>query len=293
MSPESHRDLPPSAFEAPAPASTDLALWSADAAAEAQARFGALMRVGRRYLPHAFIALTAVGAVFGAASYATAPALTDGLEQVAAIDARAMGLAANLDATGAQKKTAALGRDVGAMKTEITRLQRALDQARSSQSTQSKTAANQVANSLDEVRGLKSEIASLNKTLEATRGDAAAKIDALSVKVDQSKADEAHLAELRDRLDKVEKTAATRPAARDDGPEVTGSINTPTAGGEVVRNWIVRDVVSGVALLESRSGRMVEVERGARAPGIGRIRSIERRNGEWVVVTDRGAILGH
>ena len=36
---------------------------------------------------------------------------------------------------------------------------------------------------------------------------------------------------------------------------------------------------------------MIEVVRGARAPGMGRVRSIERRDGQWVVVTDRGIVL--
>jgi hypothetical protein len=36
---------------------------------------------------------------------------------------------------------------------------------------------------------------------------------------------------------------------------------------------------------------MVEVVPGVNVPGVGRIRSIERRDRRWVVVTDRGLII--
>lgn len=274
------------------------------------------------YAPYA-VAL-ALGAGAAAASLATAPALVDSLETVTALDARSMGLASNLDPTGQQTKTASLNRDVGAMKTEITRLQRALDQARSNQAAQSKAVAGQAASSQEEVKSLKSELAKLQNTLEATREGATSRIEQLSAKVEQSKEDASRLAEVRERLDRVERQAATtldrtsreerRPEAERVEPQTTGSV-TPSASSEeprarpepapreiasrelagrdmgpVIRNWAVREVVRGVALLEGRRG-MMEVVRGARAPGMGRVRSIERRDGQWVVVTDKGVVL--
>jgi hypothetical protein len=282
------------------------------------------------YAPYAVALALALGAGAAFASLATAPALTDSIDEVAALDARTMGLARNLDPSGQQTKAATLNRDVSTMKSEIARLQRALDQARSNQSAQSKAAAGQAASNQEEVRALKAEIANLQKTLETTRDSASAKIEQLSAKLEQSKEDAARVAELRERLDRMEKQAsvekipAPAESRRDTGPETTGSVGQVTrgeeprsldaraqeldernlaarepaqrdlaardAGGQIIRNWTVREVYRGVALLEGRRG-MMEVVRGARAPGIGRVRSIERRDGQWVVVTDRGLVL--
>jgi hypothetical protein len=57
-----------------------------------------------------------------------------------------------------------------------------------------------------------------------------------------------------------------------------------------VPGWSVRDVYRGVAMLQSRLGGMVEVEPGDVLPSLGRIESIRRQDGRWVVVTSRGMI---
>ena len=57
-----------------------------------------------------------------------------------------------------------------------------------------------------------------------------------------------------------------------------------------VEGWMLRDVYGGVALLEGRSGGLREVAPGEYVPGVGEIRSIERRGRGWVVVTSRGII---
>ncbi|RXF73986.1 hypothetical protein [Hansschlegelia zhihuaiae] len=282
------------------------------------------------YAPYAVALALALGAGAAFASLATAPALDDSIDTVAALDARTMGLARNLDSSGQQTKAATLNRDVSTMKSEIARLQRALDQARSNQAAQSKAVAGQAASNQEEVRSLKAEIANLQRTLETARDGASARIEQLSTKLDQSKEDAARVAELRERLDRMEKQASAQNAPapaesrRDVGPEITGSLSqaprgeeprsldaraqeldgrnlaarepaqpevaSRDAGGQIIRNWTVREVYRGVALLEGRRG-MIEVVRGARAPGIGRVRSIERRDGQWVVVTDRGLVL--
>lgn len=305
-----------------------LAIWRADERREAprpeagERDFGMLPpeRTWSSYAPYAVAALLALGAGAAAASLATAPKLTDTIETVAAVDARAMGLDAAIDPTGQQKKATALQRDLGALKSEISRLQKALDQSRANQKEASRSAAGQAQANSKEVDALKSEIASLQKTLDTTRDAAVQKIDGLNAKLDQSKGGAAELAELRQRLERFEKFARTdkTPAPRGEAqpapkeaaaPETTGSVNDRRerdvaraepaeqppenprdAGGQIVRNWTVREVVRGVALLEGRQG-MIEVVRGARAPGMGRVRSIERRDGQWVVVTDRGIVV--
>ena len=250
------------------------------------------------FAAYAVAAALVLGVGAAAASLATAPALTDAMDTVAAVDARAMGMAQNLDPTGQQSKTATLNRDVGTMKTEIARLQKALDQSKFSQTALSKAAAGQAADAQGEVKTLKSEIANLQKTLDASREASSSKIEQLSAKVEQSKDDAAHLAELRERLDRVERQAAEKPAVQTAArepqrdPDITGSIGEQPKrdAGPIVRNWVVREVVRGVALLEGRHG-LIEVVRGARAPGMGRVKSIERRDGQWVVVTERGLVL--
>ncbi|MET0313765.1 MAG: hypothetical protein ABW275_05175 [Hansschlegelia sp.] len=292
MSSEPHRDLPSSAFDGVTPPSRELTLWR-----EAPAERGVVALSSlKRFLPYALGGALLLGGGFAMANFATAPSLTDGVEEVTAIDARRMGLAAGLDAAGLEKRSAALSRDVGALKNEIGRLQKALVQAKTGQATLTKTAAGQAAANQDEVRALKTEIAALTKTLGEAKDASTAKIDALQAKVEQGRQDEAHLAELRDRLDKIEKANAELAAKRDDGPATTGSVPkaAPAAAPStpVVKGWTLREVYDDVAVLEGRRGT-IEVERGATAPGVGRVKSIERRAGEWVVVTDRGLILQH
>ena len=57
-----------------------------------------------------------------------------------------------------------------------------------------------------------------------------------------------------------------------------------------VDGWLLRDVYGGVALVEGRAGGLREVAPGEYVPGVGEIRSIERRGRGWVVVTSRGLI---
>jgi hypothetical protein len=57
-----------------------------------------------------------------------------------------------------------------------------------------------------------------------------------------------------------------------------------------VEGWMLRDVYGGVALVEGRGGGLREVAPGEYIPGVGEIRSIERRGRSWVVVTSRGII---
>jgi hypothetical protein len=102
----------------------------------------------------------------------------------------------------------------------------------------------------------------------------------------------AQLAKLSDRLDKLDQRSAT--------VETTGSIATasaapvappaPKLNDRILQDWIVQDVRSGRALLQNRSGGMYDVGEGSTLPGLGRIDQIERRDGQWLVLTERGTI---
>jgi hypothetical protein len=139
---------------------------------------------------------------------------------------------------------------------------------------------------------LRSEVAALKASVEATSRNA-----------------DAQYSKLVERFDRVERAqsgagksdaALPREAAKDTARETTGSITVPSAApplapvsaplAGIVPGWAVRDVYRGVAMLQSRLGGMVEVEPGDVLPGLGRIEAIRRQDGRWVVVTSKGMI---
>ncbi|GLK75612.1 hypothetical protein GCM10008171_08660 [Methylopila jiangsuensis] len=258
----------------------------------------------RPALPYAAAAIAVAAMVTGAATLATTPMMTDGVEDVAALDARAMGLAAALDPTGQNERDAAMDRKVAKMQAEMTRLRRALDQSKKGQAALAKTAAGQ-----EEVKGLKARIAELEKTLDASRQASAGKIDELTKMVEAARAQAAtvetakaepvkpaespQLADLRDRVEKIEKASAATVAdagAKASDPETTGSVAPADPSSSIVKNWTVLEVRDGVARLDGRHG-LIEVKRGDDTPEFGRVRAVERRDGRWVVVTERGLVL--
>jgi hypothetical protein len=56
-----------------------------------------------------------------------------------------------------------------------------------------------------------------------------------------------------------------------------------------IADWTVREVIDGVAILQGRRG-VVEVSVGDVVPGAGRVQSIARRGGRWIVATNTGVI---
>ena len=57
-----------------------------------------------------------------------------------------------------------------------------------------------------------------------------------------------------------------------------------------LEGYAVRDIDDGYALIETKSGRFVEVSVGQTLPGIGKVEAIERRGRQWVVVTAKGFV---
>ena len=94
-------------------------------------------------------------------------------------------------------------------------------------------------------------------------------------------------------------TAKADPAKPEPGrPEIVARADTAPQGRQqdapakpaTVDGWLLRGVYGGVALVEGRAGGLREVAPGEYVPGVGEIRSIERRGRGWVVVTSRGLI---
>jgi hypothetical protein len=144
-------------------------------------------------------------------------------------------------------------------------------------------------------------------TLQTTIAQLRSEVAALKAGVDAtSRNTTAQYSKLVERFDRVERTqsgANKTDAAlpKDASKDTTGSITPPAAASApappvpvppsgIVPGWAVRDVYRGVAMLQSRLGGMVEVEPGDVLPGLGRIESIRRQDGRWVVMTSKGMI---
>jgi hypothetical protein len=59
---------------------------------------------------------------------------------------------------------------------------------------------------------------------------------------------------------------------------------------KVLEGWVLRDVGRGGALIEGRQG-LFEVYAGDPVPGLGKVDSIRRQDGRWVVVTTKGLVV--
>jgi hypothetical protein len=126
-----------------------------------------------------------------------------------------------------------------------------------------------------------------------------AELSAIKANLDTaSRNSTSQFAKIADRLDKIDQHTAAA--------ETTGSIaaapavpaaaapSAPTESAKltdrVLPNWVVQDVRSGRALIESNRGGLFEVSAGSVLPGLGRVGSVKRQDGQWVVVTENGTI---
>jgi hypothetical protein len=108
----------------------------------------------------------------------------------------------------------------------------------------------------------------------------------------------AKLARLAEAIERLEKKNAAATASATAAPETTGSIGSagPSASEaksseKVLPDWIVREARGGRALVENRYGGMFDIATGSVLPGLGRVESVKRQDGQWVVVTAHGVIF--
>jgi hypothetical protein len=103
-------------------------------------------------------------------------------------------------------------------------------------------------------------------------------------------------AKITDRLDRIDQRTVA-PA-----PDTTGSISASSQSvaepaklsDRILQDWIVQDVQNGRALVENRYGGVFDIGVGSVLPGIGRVETVRRQDGQWVVVTAHGLITsGH
>jgi hypothetical protein len=144
------------------------------------------------------------------------------------------------------------------------------------------------------IKQLSSDVASLKASIESNTKTANAQMAKIAERVDRTEKAQAEpaqrvakLSELVERLDKRTAAAAQAPA-----PDVTGSI-APKQDDRpsVVNGWVLREVFRGGAMVENDRMGLFEVVPGANLPGLGRVETIRRQDGRWVVVTPKGFIV--
>jgi len=133
-----------------------------------------------------------------------------------------------------------------------------------------------------EIAGLKAALTSMRTVIDANRAEAQVANAQLAARMaNQPQTD---LTPITRRLDQLESVAQARPVAQVEAPRAE-----PIRARIPPDGFVLRRVVGGVALIETANG-IREVIVGDYLPGAGRVRSIERRGREWVVVTSAGII---
>ncbi len=154
----------------------------------------------------------------------------------------------------------------------------------------------------DTIARINTELAALKASIENSGRTANSQLSRLGdrlERVERAQAEPAaKLAKLTEAVNKLEHHA---PSAANPGNDVTGSISAPRpqpapavpvrSGPPIIDGWIVRSVYNGAALIQARYGGVIEVEPGDSLPQLGRIETIRRQDGRWVVVTSRGMIV--
>jgi hypothetical protein len=97
-------------------------------------------------------------------------------------------------------------------------------------------------------------------------------------------------AKIADRLDQLDRRVASAADITGSVPNAAPSAETPKLADRILQDWVVDDVQNGRALVESRYGGVFDVGAGSVLPGLGRVDSIKRQDGQWIVLTARGTI---
>ena len=174
--------------------------------------------------------------------------------------------------------------DVRVLKSIIESMKESFDQAKIEAAGQQRSLferATEIEHTAQEATAKISQVVEASGRLERASTDAVAKLAAMSGRLDD--------------IERQSAAAAAKPAAAAsaaDVPQQTGGVPEPKAAPKEtpVEGWVLRDVYGGVALVESRNGRLHEVVPGTRLPNLGRVEGIERRGRTWVVVTSKGII---
>ena len=156
----------------------------------------------------------------------------------------------------------------------------------------------------DAIAKVRADVAALKAEVEASNRGVSAYLSKIGDRFDRVERAQAEpatkIARIMETLDRIELRNATAAVAAAPAPtpgvapDTTGSIaaadprQPPKAA--VVDGWVLRQVFDGFALIEGINGRLFEVAPGSNIPGVGRVETIRRHEGQWVVVTPKGVI---
>ncbi len=150
----------------------------------------------------------------------------------------------------------------------------------------------------------KGNFAQISGEIAALKADTKSQLSQLTQRIDRAEKAQAEpfakIGKMADAIERLEKKSTTAAAAASD---ITGSIGTsaataPAAGANVAKpqrppvleGWVLRDVSGGRAWIESRTA-LYQVVTGSILPNLGRVESIRREDGRWIVVTQKGLVV--
>src|SRR3954469_10319930 len=200
-------------------------------------------------------------------------------------------LSANVEQS--QAEAARFATEMQALKASLSLLKETLDRSKQELNMRLAGVTERLDNGQRTEQEIATKIAGVLDRLERPERDAAVRL---------IPAIEAKLGPLADRLDRIERQSvaiantvtAGAPGAAKQAPAVPEPAQTASLASKgkppVVEGWVIRDVYNGIALVEGRNQRLIEVSTGQNLPGVGRVEAIERRGKSWVVVTAKGII---
>jgi hypothetical protein len=156
-------------------------------------------------------------------------------------------------------------------------------------------------------------------SIESSQRQLEAEFEALRARLDRGDRNDpattgpviTRLQELNERLDRIERSAAVAALSKVPQPAVANNMSgttttalapdsaaasapksgdkPPSAETNRIANWIVREVIDGTAILQGPRG-IIGVSAGDLIPGVGRVQSIAKKGGRWIVATNKGVI---
>lgn len=217
--------------------------------------------------------------------------------RLAVLAAVALG-AGSLLGAGAMSLTAPRGSDNAEV---LVQIRHRIDAARTESDRQIERLSKSLAQLQEGAEAARSEAktrhANLAERLGRAEQNITGKLAATGDRLEQAENDQsARLAALTTQIEKRAAMPIPGPAPAPQAAKAAAA--EPTETGTIpdrpkpspTENWAVREVYDGVAVLEDRKRRLVEVGPGDTVPGVGRIDAIERRGKTWVVVTKQGTI---
>jgi hypothetical protein len=170
------------------------------------------------------------------------------------------------------------------------------------------------------VEGLRDTLNRMVSSLESNQRQLGTEFEALRARLDRGDRNQpaatgpviTKLQELNERLDRIERSTAVAALSKVPQPAVANSsmpgtttaalapdmaaATAPKSGDKPltaetkkIPNWIVREVIDGTAILQGPRG-VIGVSTGDLVPGVGRVQSIAKKGGRWIVATNKGVI---